>query len=33
MKEVQMPLDEGVALIEKGYLDEETVNEEKEDEE
>ena len=24
MKEVQMPLDEGVALIEKGYLDEET---------
>ena len=28
MKEVQMPLDEGVALIEKGYLDEETVNEE-----
>jgi|TARA_R100000084_G_C4641081_1_gene143876 hypothetical protein len=33
MKEVQMPLDEGVALIEKGYLDEETVNEEIEDEE
>ena len=28
MKEVQMPLDEGVALIEKGYLDKETVNEE-----
>ena len=23
-----MPLDEGVALIEKGYLDEETKNEE-----
>jgi len=33
MKEVKMPLDEGVALIEKGYLDEETVNEEIEDEE
>ena len=33
MDEVQMPLDEGVALIEKGYLDEETVNEEIEDEE
>jgi hypothetical protein len=33
MKEVQMPLDEGVALIEKGYLDEETVNEENNNEE
>jgi len=33
MKEVQMPLDEGVALIEKGYLDKETVNEENNDEE
>ena len=33
MKEVQMHLDEGVALIEKGYLDEETVNEENDNEE
>lgn len=33
MKEVQIPLDEGVALIEKGYLDEETVNEENDNEE
>ena len=33
MKEVQMPLDEGVALIEKGYIDEETVNEENDNEE
>jgi hypothetical protein len=33
MKEVQMPLYEGVALIEKGYLDEETVNEENDNEE
>ena len=33
MNDGLMPLDEGVALIEKGYLDEETVNEEKEDEE
>ena len=33
MKEVQIPLDEGVALIEKGYLDEETVNEENNNEE
>jgi hypothetical protein len=33
MKEVQMPLDEGVVLIEKGYLDEETVNEENDNEE
>jgi hypothetical protein len=33
MKEVQMPLDEGVALIEKGYLDNETVNEDNNDEE
>lgn len=28
MNDGLMPLDEGVALIEKGYLDEETVNEE-----
>jgi hypothetical protein len=28
-----MPLDEGVALIEKGYLDEETVNDENDNEE
>jgi hypothetical protein len=33
MKDVQMPLDEGVALIEKGYLDEETTNEENDNEE
>jgi hypothetical protein len=33
MNEVQMPLDEGVALIEKGYLDNETVNEDNNDEE
>ena len=33
MKEVQMPLDKGVALIEKGYLDNETVNEDNNDEE
>ena len=33
MKEVQMPLDEGVALIEQGYLDKETINEENNDEE
>jgi hypothetical protein len=33
MDEVQMPLDEGVALIEKGYLDNETVNEEYDNEE
>jgi hypothetical protein len=33
MKDVQMPLDEGVALIEKGYLDNETVNEDNNDEE
>jgi len=33
MKDVQMPLDEGVALIEKGYLDEETINEENDNEE
>jgi hypothetical protein len=28
MNDGLMPLDEGVALIEKGYLDEETRNEE-----
>jgi|TARA_E500000318_G_scaffold97130_1_gene97851 hypothetical protein len=33
MDEVQMPLDEGVALIEKGYLDKETVNEDYDNEE
>ena len=33
MDEVQMPLDEGIALIEKGYLDKETVNEENDNEE